>query len=189
MTAGVDSDDEDEEGDMKEDAPEQQYILIDHDPKSCVLSRQIFNTLDYKKKLSELLLWKKLNWKMHVDYNFSAGPGVDNTTERMQYRFANECNNVESLVLDPLPRELYKIFYDGNKHVISFENAVKVFPNLTDLFLRHTTFSLRECYEFVTFVRNTSLVIKLERVFFSKTDVIREKDVSKVRSSLRVIGW
>eukprot|EP01083_Nonionella_stella_P153638 493976_1 len=170
--------DEDEEADMKEDASAQlpqQYILIDHDPKSCVLSRQIFNTLDYKKKLSELLLWKKLNWKMHVDYNFNAGPGVDNTTERMQYRFANECNKVESLVLDPLPRELYKIFYDGNKHIISFENVVKVFPNLTDLFLRHTTFKLRECYKIVKFLRNTSLVIKLERVFFSKTDVIREK--------------
>eukprot|EP01083_Nonionella_stella_P126021 381228_1 len=185
MTAGADSD-EDEEGDMKEDV---QYILIDHDPKSCVLSRQIFKTLDYKKKLSELLLWKKLNWKMHVDYNFSAGPGIDNTTERTQYRFANECHKVESLVLDPLPRELYKIFYDGDKHVISFENAVKVFPNLTDLFLRHTTFKLRECYKFVKFVRNTSVAIKLERVFFSKTDVIREKDVSKVKLRLREIGW
>merc|ERR1712096_494889 len=86
-----------------------------------------------------------------------------------------------------------QIFYEraaSKKPVICFESTVKIFPNLTDLFLRETTFKLRECYKFIHFVMGVEKGdIKLQRVFFSKGKPIRAVDVTKVKLRLKEIGW
>ncbi len=104
-----------------------------------------------------MLKWRKLNWNKKVNWknsNLSVIPGMDNNNNsindkhRFDPRFVNGYEKVESLVLNPMPKELYPIFYDkyipnqtsASKAIISFESVIKRFPNLTDLFLRETTF-------------------------------------------------
>eukprot|EP01084_Bolivina_argentea_P274877 468648_1 len=164
-------------------------ILIDHNPKNCYLAKKIFDTLDYKKKLIELLKWRKLNHD--TDEN--------NDVNGLKGKFVNECKNVESLVLNKVSIDLMDIFYDNNsnnysKSTISFNSTVKIFPSVTDLFLRETTFKLRECYKFINFINqenknNNKKELKLERIFYSIKNKIRERDINKVKLRLKEIGW
>ena len=153
--------------------------------------------MEYKQKLIELLKWKR-------------DPG--DTATKFQQQFDKVCIKVEVLVLDPMPKELQQIFYkNGNKtnvssepgakrDIISFENIIKIFPNLHSVFLRNTTFNLRICYQFVSFIQNYHQTdetdetgdskLKLERLFFRTKDKrMLERDEVPVKAQLNKINW
>merc|ERR1712087_370435 len=104
----------------------EKHTFIEHNPLNCVLTKQMVDSLDYKKDLIAMLKWRQTR---PMDYGSAAS---------LQSRFVSECEKVETLVLDPLPDELKQIFYErsaSKNPVICFEITTKIFPNLTDLFL------------------------------------------------------
>merc|ERR1712113_1097900 len=75
---------------------------------------------------------------------------------------------------------------------VSFEIVINIFPNITDLFLKETTFNLKECYKFINFIQQTTNLqndLRLQRVFYSMKKQIKDKDISKVKLRLKEIGW
>ena len=166
----------DRSNDMRDDADgvnegrKVNYIWVDHNPKNCIFRRDIFKTLNYKEALTDMLEWGNSH-TMEKEKKASHAPG--SAIDLPKEKFINGCNNVESLVLDPLPRELEEIFCkisDNKKKskMISFEIIFKIFPNLTDLFLTTTTFKPKECYKFIDFAQKyeKDKLLKLERMFF-----------------------
>eukprot|EP01083_Nonionella_stella_P157426 511104_1 len=159
------------------------YVFVDHNPQNCTLSLQIYDGLHYKEELCRMLWWRKQHWKTKIDI---AQPGM-----QTRYRFVSECAKVECLVLDPVPKQLLKVFYDkygDNKYVISFESVTQIFSNLTDLFLRNTTFKLRECLKFCAFIKENHNH-HLKRIHFSQTNRIRQQDIKKVKLRLKECKW
>jgi len=119
--------------------------------------------------------------------------------ERLWARFIAGCEKVESLVLDPLPTELFGVLSEKvaveddekskTKASVSFNAVTDIFPNMTDLYLGNTRFTPRECNRFVDFVQQTKKELRLRRVFYSKTQPIYERDVGKVKLRLKELGW
>ena len=190
-------DDESKDGEAFEvgESMNDNVILVDHNPRNCILSQSIFSTLDYKDKLIKLLKWKRDNSGFCDSF--------------FQKQFLSVSDLVEVLVLDPLSPELKPLFYknvknkngtmepgvavNNKREIISFEHIHKIFPNVQDIFLRETTFNLRICYAFVTFVQNKNKSInndlKLERLFFCKSKQMRGRDIQPVKNQLSDINW
>ena len=159
------------------------YKEIDYDPSSCTLSRQIFDILEYKEDLVQML-------KCRVNT-------VDDAYEsdkRREAIFASECGKVEVLVLDPMPSELRPIFYDqghGARALLSFDMIIRVFPRAKVVFVTSTTFNLRICIHFVKFINglDSDEFIDLKKVYFSKAQPLRHRDIGGVQWRLKEIGW
>merc|ERR1712228_920159 len=191
--ADDDQKDDLKEGDNKEtDCNQSNYILIDHNPKNCILSKRVFNKLDYKQPMIDMLEWRLSNLEWKYDEN---EPGLDDQFKHHS-KFMTACSKIESLVLNPMPMELYKIFYakSNNKksNVILFEVVIKLFPNLTDLFLTSTTLKPNIIFKFIAFVKKYNQNegdFKLKRLFYSKQKPIKERDAPLIKMRLREIGW
>eukprot|EP01084_Bolivina_argentea_P057797 105566_1 len=168
---------------------EWQCFFVDHNPKNCVLSIDVFNKLKYSESLMEMLKWRKLNCDNMQKANISAE----------YYNFNDGCLNVECLVLDPLPNELYDIFYNNYKkqnqmgHVVSLEIILMIFPNLNELFLKSTTFGLRQCDNFIDFVNRYKMTdgvgLTLQTIFFSVNNPMVGYYTEQVEIKLKAIGW
>ena len=156
---------------------------VDYDPSCCTLSRQIFDILEYKEPLTQML-----KWRMDVPDDDYKSDGHKDIV------FVSECANVESLVLDPMPSGLRTIFYQqghATRARISFEVILRIFPNVKALFVTSTTFNLRICLNFVKFINGLEVdeFINLNKVYFSEAHPIRKRDIVGVQWRLREIGW
>ena len=151
--------------------PMDDMLDIEHNVFSCTLSDDVFHSLDYQFRLVDSLRRRKDGVEM---------PFSD--------EFAERCNLVESLVLDPLPMELHSIFCNEDGK-LSFNVTMQIFPNLTDLYLRSTTFDFAECLRFIDFIDKQSNSMNLQNIHFSVTDRLKLGELSKVQWSLRDIGW
>ena len=116
-------------------------IIVPHNSKVCNLSSICYYKHD---KLHQQQLELLLYWRKDPDIH-----RIESQTIRMkQPLFAKLCRKVEQLVIDPLPVELERIFIDkeNKRPIISFDTIIKIFPNVKDIFLRDTRFSLRIWY-------------------------------------------
>ena len=179
-----------------EEHKDENMIVVDYNPKNCILSNPLFSSIDYKDDLIDLIMGR-LNKKTGKLYR--------------RITFARKCEEVEVLVLDPIPQELSHIFLslpskassasNNNEERqlartlrISFEAVLKVFPNVKDLFLRDTTFNMKHCYRLKTLIKNSKQPVCLERIFFSKEMRMPQNDGHGVNHTLineflKKIGW
>ena len=159
------------------------YKEIDYDPSSCTMSRQILDILEYKDDIIQMLKWR-VNV---VDDDYESD-------KRRESVFVSECEKVESLVLDPLSSELRPIFYgkmNSSRALLSFAVIVRVFPSVKVIFVTSTTFNLRICIHFVKFINglDSDEFIDLKKVYFSKAQPLRNRDIGGVQWRLKEIGW
>eukprot|EP01083_Nonionella_stella_P056294 148324_1 len=90
---------------------------IHHNPQICILSKDVWNKTEYKQGI------KKMLNKVKLKIVSPRGPGDDATNQKSKlnlgftYSFINACENVKSLILDPLPKDLIPIFKRNSKKV------------------------------------------------------------------------
>ena len=174
-----------------EEQRDENVIVVDYNPKNCILSDPLFSSIDYKDDLIDLIMGR-----------------LKRTTGKL-YRhliFAKKCEEVEVLVLDPMPQELRHIFLEppnkasapsassnnverqsSGTRRISFRAVLKVFPNVKDLFLRETTLNMKPCYDLKRFIESSKGKVTLERIFFSKEKRMQRNDIAN--EFLKKIGW
>lgn len=180
-----------EEGVMEEieDTFDEDVIVVDYDPKVCILSNPLFSSVDYKDDLIQLI-----NGRLQEQHEEQTGPLY------RQIVFDWKCEEVEVLVLDPIPKELRRLMLQpaskqksdqqwtsSGSQMVSFERVFKVFPNVKDLFLRETAFNIKYCYRLEHFIKNSKSAVALERMFFSKEK--RMEQTETVNARLKSIGW
>ena len=159
-------------------------IDIEHNENFCTLSSFVFCALDYQQELIELLWQRKEELDGVKRENVAIGMTAGNEKE---IEFADRCHLVESLVLDPIPMALQPLFFEDD--ALSFGITLIMFPNVTDLYLPSTTFDVAICRRFIEFIENQSKLVKLERVYFSNSDRLKEATLVNVQWRLREIGW
>lgn len=154
-------------------------LILGYNPKNCVLSRDVFNKLEYKKQLISMLIWRLQN------------PKLSKPNDKTKKQFIITCRKVQVLVIDPMPSDLQQLFIvipkNTKKPTISFENICKLFPNVTDIFLRNTQLNLRMGYRIKDFLNN-NVNTKIERIFFSKKMPIRKNEMSRFQEILSEIS-
>eukprot|EP01083_Nonionella_stella_P004922 14378_1 len=170
-------------GEQQDNARHHGLIVVDHNPQNCILSNYIFDALEYKDKLVALLKWRLID------------PYCVSATKQHQNVFKNACLKVKVLVLDPMSKELQTIFYTqpGSMHyrrnMISFFKIRNIFPNVEDLFLCDTTFSLNLCLELIRCINKMGNELKLQRIFFCKHKPIKYTNDHFIKQQLNDIHW
>ena len=124
---------------------------IEHDKFSCTLSVDTFYDLEYQQQLVDLLSQRKKALIKELQKSNAPEPVIVHYIKENE--FGRRCDVVESLVLDPLPMELQSIF-DDKDGKLCIDIVLMMFPNVTDLYLRSTTFDLAECLRFIDFLKN-----------------------------------
>ena len=119
-------------------------IIVPYNPKVCDLSSNVFYKHDEenRRQIFLLLKWRQSGGKIPID---------DENINKKKELFNKLCKKVEQLVLDPMPEALRMVFIEKSqtklqREIISFESIIKIFPNVKDVFLRETRFSLRVWY-------------------------------------------
>eukprot|EP01083_Nonionella_stella_P044794 120500_1 len=136
---------------------------IHHNPKICILSNDVWNKTEYKQNVKKMLNKVKLGLVSPRE----PGDGDTNQKSKLKESFIKACDTVNSLILDPLPKDLIPIF--KQKKVISYEVITDIFPNVCDIFLRNTDFTLDECRRLCAFLKQekeTKGYNTFERVFY-----------------------
>ena len=154
---------------------------MEHNDFSCTLSVDLFVQSKHQQELTHLLSQRKM--QMSGDM-----AGEDHQKSLITDEFGYRCDLVESLVLDPLPFELRHIFRDEDGN-LSIDIVLMIFPNVTDLYFRSTTFEIAECLRFIEFIKNQSNPMNLQNIHFSITNRMNPENLPKIEGRLKEVGW
>merc|ERR1712228_1095482 len=155
----------------------QNPLILEYNPKNCILTKDMINTVEYKQDLINLLFGRLKNAK------------IKKLNDSMEEKFIKYCCLVEVLVIDPMAPELKEIFMEnGQKQIISFEQIILLFPNVTDIFLRDTQLNLKIAYKIQKFIE-TKPSSKLERIYFSLSKPIKKRDVAALQKIIKEIQF
>ncbi len=188
------------------------HAIIDYNPKHLFLSQQVLDNCHYLKELTALLE----NRKESV-YKERMSPGSPSklrhatTGDRISLSppghqmslavsfvdeeiFDNLCKKVETLMLYPIHDDLYTIFYETfaekKKSILELMTIKLMFPNVTDIYLRDTTFNSRICGNLISFITDhKNKNSKIKRIFYSIDKQCNSRDVAKLKLRLNVYRW
>eukprot|EP01083_Nonionella_stella_P307121 1078355_1 len=186
----VDPADEEEEKKANANANDE-VIRIHHNPKICILSTAIWDAIEYKEELTKLLN------KVRLDMLESPqGPGalsLQRSRSCMNESFQRACDDVKSLTLEPLPADLVKVFMTKDGSGISYQAIYDIFPNVTDIFLRETEFTVKECDRLCAFLtHDIKRFIPFERIFYKqkelKDSIANETPFDRLKRSASRMG-
>ena len=168
---------------------DEELTEINHNPKICVLSQDVWGKIEYQDEFKKMLHKVKIHG---LDNLVSPkGPGGNDKESRIYESFQRACDDVRSLKLEPLPMDLVRLFcktdYKDNDNeeigkgkpikVISYDWIYEIFPNVGDIFLRETEFNLAECKRlcsFITEMKNKNLY-PFERIFYKQKEEEEQK--------------
>eukprot|EP01083_Nonionella_stella_P183497 663325_1 len=149
------------------------HAIVDYNPKHLFLSKHILNECHYKDELIRMLRHRSKN----------------NTKQQHppQPAFDQLCESVQTLILYPKHNELSNIIY--SKKLVDLASVASIFPNVTDIYLRETTFNQRVCLKLIEFLTMTASKCRLTRIFYSINKQCAHREVAKLKIRLNLIKW
>ena len=189
------------------------HAIIDYNPKHLFLSQQILDKCHYKRELIAALENRKQtvykeSHQIRSSYTSSTDKLISPIANQLQHQvtsmsfideelFDDLCRKVETLILYPIHEDLYTIFYETfaekKKSILELMTIKLVFPNVTDIYLRKTTFNSRICDNLISFIidcgKNNKSKSKIKRIFYSIDKQCASRDVAKLKLRLNVYRW
>eukprot|EP01083_Nonionella_stella_P275231 934662_1 len=165
------------------------YAIIRCNEKHLFLTQPLIEKCEYKDTLIRWLEWRKKNPVPSV--TLAPDPMANDIEEMKISMFDATCGKVETLVLYPIHEDVFHIFYETfaeKKAILSLETINKMFPNVSDIYLRNTTFNERVCNNLIKFINgNDKYTVK--RIFYSVEKQCAARDVAKLKLRLNECKW
>ena len=178
------------------------HFILQFNPRNLFLSRRVVDGCRYKNDLIKLLELRKQRalkpkqlgipgqetlGSLKISHTFEHPINEDEVESVDEI-----CEKVETLIASPMHEGLVHIFYHtfaDKRPVLDLSSTSMMFPRLTDMYLRNTTFNPRTCNNLLKFVKEDDGRSSIERIFYSIDKPCADRDVGKLKLRLNEHRW